>query len=262
MKPIRSRPRPFQRSKPEKARQGKLIALVVRHPQATSNVPVPKRVGRADFGVTKKGREQVEALVQRMLRVPLDRIESSPMIRAKEAASRIGGSQAIRVKTNPLLAERDYGAISGVPDHLYDELLRASGKKPWKFEVGGENQGEVRKRAAKWLNGLVEKDLPKPGETRVVAGFTHHDTASAIAAEATKMRRDADFEAFRIGNTGMFALEYDAGKKRWNLLNATQVPHLETSEQVQAEKREAAKKILDRVAKRAERFAKRRSRQN
>ena len=87
--------------------------ILIRHGESEGNAGGFVQ-GRLDFGLTALGRLQAHATAERFAPESVDRIVSSPLLRASETASIIGASMGKSVEHEPGLMEYDMGAASGL----------------------------------------------------------------------------------------------------------------------------------------------------
>jgi broad specificity phosphatase PhoE len=121
--------------------------------------------GQMDVPLAPKGRIQAEALRDRLAGVRIDRIISSPMLRALETAQTIASGRPIEV--DPRLRELDYGRWEGLTYaeiEARDPALRAL----WEADPastcspGGECGNDVAARTSSFLVDLTAAELGRP----------------------------------------------------------------------------------------------------
>ncbi|HZP55411.1 MAG TPA: histidine phosphatase family protein [Candidatus Saccharimonadales bacterium] len=124
----------------------------IRHGESVSNVE-RWHAGRIDTPLTERGRQQAREAGKKAKaqKLHFDLIVSSPLSRALETARIIAkeiGYPEKQIKTNPLLVERNYGAMAGKPwaaDIDFDGVIDA------------ETSDELSLRAKEiisWLNQI------------------------------------------------------------------------------------------------------------
>ena len=69
--------------------------------------------GRTDLPLTEAGKAQAEILAEKAASLELDRIISSPMLRARETADAVSRKCHIPVETDDRLIEQNYGIYEG-----------------------------------------------------------------------------------------------------------------------------------------------------
>jgi broad specificity phosphatase PhoE len=137
-----------------------LTLILTRHGEAAPNDIMLG--GQLDVPLTPDGRHEAEALARRLAGVRIDRIVSSPMLRALETAQTVATGRPVEVDER--LRELDYGRWEGL---VYDEIeardpaLRAR----WDHDPGsthspgGESGEDVAARALSFLVDLLEAEL-------------------------------------------------------------------------------------------------------
>lgn len=87
---------------------------IVRHCEAMGNV---NRIfqGSTDLDISETGAKQLEYLTKRFEDIQIDRLYSSPLIRAKKTALAIAGNRDIPVEINSGLREMHGGIVEGKP---------------------------------------------------------------------------------------------------------------------------------------------------
>jgi broad specificity phosphatase PhoE len=137
-----------------------LTLILTRHGQAASADIMLG--GQLDVPLTPQGRHEAEALAWRLAGVRIDRIISSPMLRALETAQTIATGR--RVEVDERLRELAYGRWEGLTYgeiEARDPALRAR----WDHDPGsthspgGESGEDVAARALSFLVELLEVEL-------------------------------------------------------------------------------------------------------
>ena len=172
-----------------------LNLLLTRHGMTTAG---PKAIlgGRLDVGLTDEGRAQAGALASRLAGVRIDRVISSPMIRALETARVIAAGRTVEIDER--LRELDYGAWEGLDGDQVDEHdpeLRGE----WERDPantrppGGESgvEGAIRVRA--FLTDLLAAEVPPPivpgkGWRSPDPGGSRPEVSAAATEEAGERR--------------------------------------------------------------------------
>lgn len=121
--------------------------LIIRHGQSMGEVE-ERHEGRADFPLSPLGYEQAEKTARFLYRnYPLDRIYSSPLLRARSTAEMLARPLQLQIHFEEALTERDNGKLSGM---LRSEALE---KFPYPlqgrpyFESFFEGESDIEQRA-------------------------------------------------------------------------------------------------------------------
>ena len=134
--------------------------FIVRHAQATGNQE--KRFqGSTDNDVSEYGRLQLAALSARCHSLPLDRIYTSPLLRAVETAKAVDAGRGIAILERNELREIDCGVWEGM---TWDSIRRQRAaefetwtSKPHEFQApGGEAMSSVFSRMNHVFREILE----------------------------------------------------------------------------------------------------------
>jgi probable phosphoglycerate mutase len=138
-----------------------LNLLLTRHglPDAGQDVWLGSQL---DVALRPEGRRQAEALARRLAGVRIDRIFSSPMLRALETAQIVATGRPVEVDDR--LIERDYGRWEGLTNTEIEardpELLERWDRDPAATPTpGGESGDEVAARARSFLVDLLASEM-------------------------------------------------------------------------------------------------------
>jgi len=179
--------------------------LLIRHGEnewTSSN----KLAGRTpNIHLNEYGRQQAEALGQRLAEVKLDAIYASPLERTVETAKAIARHHSVDIQTHEGLLEVDYGEWTG-------EKIKKLSKDPrWPIVQfypsgagfpGGETMYGMQTRFVQEINQLVVKH---PGQTIAVVG--HADLIKAAVAHYLGMHFDL-FQRIVISTTSITTLMF------------------------------------------------------
>lgn len=148
--------------------------LVIRHGQ-TEWSKTGKHTGRTDVSLTEVGRDEAKAASRTLGDWSVDRVYSSPLVRAHETAQLVGLEPEIQIE--PDLMEWDYGVYEG--ERTAETRESIPDWSVWTHEMlNGESVEEVGARADAFLARFTS-ELPTNG---VAAVFAHgHFLAILIA---------------------------------------------------------------------------------
>jgi broad specificity phosphatase PhoE len=212
-----------------------LTLLMTRHglPTAATNVWLG---GRLDVPLSPEGRAQADALARRLTTVRIDRIISSPMLRAIETANAIAIGRPVEMDER--LREQDCGLWEGLTFDeatARDPAIRASWERdPAANHLpGGESGDDVAERARRFLADLLAAELPSNGERRVLV-VAHTAVNRILLCVALGMPVRDYRRRFVQGRTNLTALRYEDGDRPdgARLLVANDVSHLRDSAEV------------------------------
>jgi phosphoserine phosphatase len=130
-------------------------------------------LGREDVPLTSLGLAQAEAVGRRLSRVPLRRILSSPLVRARTVADAISWETGVPVEIRDGLIELDVGETEGMTfaamREKYPEFLDRWGGPEGHLAVmpGGESLADVDARLAPLLEEVLA--APDTGDVALVS---------------------------------------------------------------------------------------------
>ncbi len=203
--------------------------LLIRH--ATNDLLVTHRLGGRMPGVhlNDQGRAEAEALADRLARVNLTAVYSSPMERALETAQAIAARHGLEVRIHPGLHEVDCGQWSGTPirDVRGDPRWRAIEAYPiLNTYPGGETIWQVQVRVVAAL-----EEIRAAHSDQTVAIVSHADPIRAAVAHYIGLPLDL-FRRLLISPASLTALAFDPlpfgeGTLRVRLICLNDTAHLE-----------------------------------
>ena len=171
------------------------IALVIRHGQAEGNSE-HRFIGQTDVPLDVLGRHQAEALAKRLAPLPITRVVSSDLVRARDTIA--PGAQALKlpVETDVRLREIANGEWSGLlPAQIRDgwpELWQAYVDGEDVARPGGESWRVVRRRAVECVAELQDTE-------DLVAISTHGGPALCLVSWALGFEPDGNIFKGRLG---------------------------------------------------------------
>lgn len=181
---------------------------IVRHCEAYGN---KARIfqGTTDCDITETGARQLESLAERFRTVPLDKVYTSPLIRAKKTAEAMNRYHAAPLVVEPGIIEIDGGEIEGISWVDFPKtkpvLEYNWSVEPHKFAPrGGESMKELYARVSKTLQRLVEENKGK-----TVALATHGCVIRNMMCYASGRPVEQLKEVKWADNTGVFLLQYE-----------------------------------------------------
>jgi probable phosphoglycerate mutase len=138
--------------------------------------------------LSDKGREQAEALAERLAALPIAAVYASPIERTMQTASPVAGRHGLDVRTLPGVIEADYGEWTGgkLGELAKEDLWRTVQRAPSRARFpSGESLAEMQVRMVAALERVV---ADHPGETVVVV--SHADPIKSAIAHYTGAHLD------------------------------------------------------------------------
>jgi probable phosphomutase (TIGR03848 family) len=181
--------------------------LLVRHGLTDANTSGVLAGWTPGVHLAAKGREQAQALAERIATVPITAIVSSPLERCQETAAYIAsGRDGLDLQTDERLGECRYGDWQG-------QSLKTLAKDPlWKVVQGhpsaatfpgGESLRETQARAVE----SIRTHNAGFGDDAIWIAVSHGDVIKAVLADALGMHLDA-FQRIQVDPCSMSVVNY------------------------------------------------------
>lgn len=132
-----------------------MYIYLMRHGQTDWNT-VHRMQGRSDIPLNAVGRRQAKLAAQGMDRIPIDRILTSPLRRARQTAQAVAAGRGVPVLTEETLLEMSFGDLEGVllkdfPD--YECIF--TDPEHYVPLGGGETYAQLDARCARLLEEVI-----------------------------------------------------------------------------------------------------------
>ena len=173
--------------------------ILMRHGETSWNREL-RVMGDADVPLNDTGRRQCREVARMLTGFAIDRIVSSPLLRAVESAEILNDALGLGLTHDTDLAEVRFGRWQG---KTYDEILRDPDYAPYRDNPlehptpGGETIGDVQRR------GLTAFDRLRPGER--VLFVSHGDVIRAATCHYLGLPL-GEYRRLRIDNCGLTAI--------------------------------------------------------
>lgn len=182
---------------------------MVRHCEAMGNV---KRLfqGSSDFDISDIGAEQLEYLKKRFKDIPLDRVYTSPLIRAKKTALAVIGNRDLKPINEKGLIELDGGIVEGKPFietfNAIPGLADTWDNHPEDFAPeGGEKMRDAYERIWNTVKKIASQNTDK-----TVACTTHGGVTRCLLCRLLKGDISKLSEMPWSENTAVSLIEFDS----------------------------------------------------
>ncbi|MEQ5801793.1 histidine phosphatase family protein [Halomonas sp. H10-9-1] len=169
--------------------------LLMRHGHSQANqqgviISSPEQ-GVAGYGLSCRGREQLDALLADWRWAIPERILHSDFLRTTETAARIAQYFGLRLEPETRLRERHFGAFEGEGDEHYAEVWARDALDPGHRHAGVESVVEV---AARMMAAIEALEREHAGETLLLV--SHGDPLQILltALEGRELARHRDRE--------------------------------------------------------------------
>ena len=193
-----------------------MTILIVRHGETDGNAA--RILQRADVPLNERGIRQAQLLAQRLSAHGFVHLLCSDLERARMTAAPIAAISGIAIEENPLLQERNFGDLRGMPYAAFAEDPFGPDVAP----PNGENWARFHARVAEAFAFVVNRRRGLKGTLVVV---THGLVCRALVERHARLS-ESDVLPERFDNTSITVLHEDA-PHAVSLLNCTR--HLVTS---------------------------------
>jgi probable phosphoglycerate mutase len=194
----------------------RMTILLVRHGETAGNAA--RILQRADTPLNERGIRQAEQLARRLFNHGFAHIVCSDLPRARMTAAPLAARSGMTIEENPLLQERNFGDLRGVP---YAELA----EDPFGPDVAppnGEDWPTFNTRVAEAFDFIVSRRRCVNGTLVVVT----HGLVCRALVERHALLPEGVVAPERFDNTSITVLHEDA-PHAVSLINCTR--HLVTS---------------------------------
>jgi len=174
-------------------------------------------MGHEPIPLNEKGREQIQLLREHLSSVHFDAIYTSPVLRARESAELLQGSQGSPLLEAPELAEIDYGEWVG---KTFDEVrvlpqFEAYHRRPSEVIIPeGETFHDVMARVKQFFTRIRAEH-----EDMTIAAVSHADVIKAALIQHLTLPLD-EIHRFRIDNGSYSVVWLEGDLERVLMVNA------------------------------------------
>ncbi len=178
------------------------IALVIRHGQAEGNAD-HRFIGQTDVPLDPLGHHQADALARRLAPLPIKRILSSDLSRARDTIAPAADVLGLQVETDSRLREVANGDWTGLlPSEIqagWPEMWKAYAEGEDVKRPGGENWKKVRLRVVECVSELA-------GTEELIAISTHGGPALCLVNWSLGLTPEGNIFKGRLGAVENVAL--------------------------------------------------------
>ncbi len=203
--------------------------LLIRHGESVGNAE-RRLQGHLDSPLSDRGRHEAALLAERLSRLQIDTLYTSPLIRASETAAMVAEQRGLTVTHQDGLMERDVGEAAGLTRQeileRFPDFARARAEGRLDVDVPGwEQDGAFNERVGRTINYITNHH---DGQT--VAAITHGGVIGAICRRVLNLPvvRPGPFSVDNASITTIDALDGDANiGPRLRLLTLNDTCHLD-----------------------------------
>jgi probable phosphomutase (TIGR03848 family) len=187
-----------------------MTVILLRHGRSTSNT-AHTLAGRAEgVDLDDKGREQAEAVVERIGALPVKAIVRSPMLRCENTVAPLAAALGLEVLVDDRLSEVDYGEWTGrkIGDLVKEPLWSVVQQQPSAAVFpSGEGLAQVQARAVQAVREHDRRLAEEADGDVLWLACTHGDVIKAIVADALGTHLDS-FQRITADPASMSVIRY------------------------------------------------------
>lgn len=179
--------------------------ILIRHGRSTANTQGVLAGWLPGVSLDETGRDQADALVDRLAGTPFVHLASSPLQRCLETAEPLAAAHGLTVQVHEGVGECRYGAWTGRPikELVEEPLWRVVQDRPSEatFPSSDEYPGEsIAQMSARAVAAVAEIDAAvtaEHGPHAVWGAFSHGDVIKSVLAHAVGTSLD-DFQRLHV----------------------------------------------------------------
>lgn len=199
--------------------------LLVRHAQSTANADGVLAGRLPGYPLSDKGHDQARRLAETLSIAPIKAVYTSPIERCEQTAHQVASRHDLVPRTEPDLAECDYGEWSG------QQLVDLAQRSEWSVIQnspsqaafpGGESLLDMSHRAASAVQRLRRDVETEHGQDAVWALCSHGDVIKGIVAHCLGLHLDL-FQRLLISTASVSAISWQGQQPCLSLFNRTDV---------------------------------------
>lgn len=196
--------------------------LLVRHGETKWNRELVFR-GRRDIPLSERGREQAQLLGQRLAKMQIDAILSSPLARAVQTSQPAAEALKLDVEHSDALLDANFGKWSGLSrdevKEKFPEQFEKWRENPLQMSFdGGDAVRDVRERSFQWLREIAKEDYKR------IVVVTHRVILKLMLISILEASHDT-FWQIRFDTCSISAL--NAGRRKFEVQFLNDTHHLE-----------------------------------
>jgi probable phosphomutase (TIGR03848 family) len=171
-----------------------MTLILLRHGRSVSNAAHTLAGRTVGVELDDKGREQAEALVDRVAGLPIKALVRSPLLRCRRTLEPLAAALGLDPVVDDRLAEVDYGEWTGckIADLVKEPLWSVVQHQPSAARFpGGEGLGQVQARAVEAVREHDRRLADEHGGDALWIACTHGDVIKAVLADALGAHLDS-----------------------------------------------------------------------
>lgn len=197
--------------------------LLVRHGETESNV-ARTYTGWTNTPLSPRGREQAQAVAERLASFPVSAVYASDLDRAAQTAAGIASAHGLPMTLDPRLRERNYGLLEGMEFRTACERFPELFPEPDRYATDGtlpegESVADVRERVASFVDEAIHH-----GRGRTIVVVSHAGVLRMFLGALLDLPRQA-IRGVCCDNTSLSAFRH--GRHGWQLELWNDTAHLD-----------------------------------
>lgn len=189
-----------------------MTVILLRHGRSTSNT-AHRLAGRSDgVDLDDRGREQAQAVVDRIGALPIRAIVQSPLLRCRRTVEPLAAALGLEASVDERISEVDYGDWTGrkIADLVSDPLWTVVQQQPSAAVFpGGEGLAQVQARAVAAVREHDRRLCEQHDGDALWVACTHGDVIKAVLADALGTHLDS-FQRITADPASMSVIRYTA----------------------------------------------------
>ena len=189
-----------------------MTVILLRHGRSTSNT-AHTLAGRTDgVDLDDKGREQAQALVERLGALPIRAIVRSPLLRCRRTVEPLAAALGLDPVVDERISEVDYGSWTGrkIGDLVKEQLWSVVQQQPSAAVFpGGEGLAHVQGRAVAAVREHDRRLAELHEGDALWVACSHGDVIKSVVADALGMHLDG-FQRITADPASVSVIRYTA----------------------------------------------------
>jgi len=195
--------------------------VLLRHGRTTANTGGVLAGWTPGVQLDETGRAQVQAVAERLAKVPLAAVVSSPLERCRETADLVAGGRDLAVQTDDRLGEARYGDWTGRPirELTKDPLWKVVQQHPSGAVFPGPEGEGLAQTQARAVTAVRDWNA-RLGQEAVWLACSHGDVIKAVLADALGLHLD-QFQRIVVDPASISVITYTGTRPFVQRMNDT-----------------------------------------
>jgi probable phosphomutase (TIGR03848 family) len=187
-----------------------VTVILLRHGRSTSNTAMTLAGRSNGVDLDDKGREQAQALVERIGSLPIRAIVRSPLLRCQRTVEPLAAALGLEPIVDERISEVDYGSWTGrkIADLVKEPLWSVVQQQPSAAVFpGGEGLAQVQARAVAAVREHDRRLAEAHEGDALWIACTHGDVIKSVVADALGTHLDS-FQRITADTASMSVIRY------------------------------------------------------